>query len=169
MLYLILAAAALMVVLTAIAPRRYPVHAARPPASPSTGAMPWLTAGFATDEHGKSVDVTGKFIGDVIGVSMVEKGIPDGSIVVGPWLTAADRPTLPDDAIVVVKDRINETAKEAYCLRRVRSIGNGQVEYYEDGKGPHPPHPLGQMVARINFVIPTPQARPFFGFLGKAS
>ena len=131
--------------------------------------MPWLTAGFATDEHGKSVDVSGKFIGDVIGISMLNQRIPEGSIVVGPYLKDLERPSLTEGAIVVVKDRASDTAKEAFCLRRVRSIAGGQVEYFEDGKGAHPPHPLEQMVARINFVIPTPQARPFSSFLGRAS
>ncbi|WP_315767068.1 MULTISPECIES: hypothetical protein [unclassified Bradyrhizobium] len=157
MIYLVVGLVVAIGVARLILPIRYAVHASK------AGPLPegvraegrWLYSGFVRDEQGKSMDLTGKFIGHAAGSSMVAYGIPAGATFIGELIQADEKRTgIPHGEIIVVDGaaEFSETGFRLRCLDRITP--DGQATFLKDGFGRQPrPRPASEIYARVTHVI----------------
>lgn len=156
MIYILAALAIAFALTWWIAPKSHVVFAGLADGSDQTppGTGRWPGAGRAVDFEGEPIDVRGKFIGLVRGASMCSD-IPDGSRFIADYVSGIHDITLRPGDIVVAKefDAAVGPQRYCYCLRKIKSMKNGQVEYEETIHGIHAPHDFERVIARVSHVF----------------
>ena len=153
--------AAILLALAAIrlmAPVTYLVHAGvaddyQPSGKPSHTR--WIAAGRAANPDGTPLDLSGKFLGLVVGPSMEKRHIRDGSHFAADYIHEGWETKIKVGDIVVAKEFSEDGGPEnyCYCLRQVRSVVDGRVEYEDSIHGTHRPHAFERVVARVSYVF----------------
>lgn len=151
MLYILLPLLLTLIVLRQFLPIQWGVHAAR--ANKDVGRSRFMGAGRVIDEHGRSLSLTGKFVGKVEGGSMEAYGLKDGDTFIAEVLDDELRRQLKAGDVVVVDD-VHAGSNSGLRLRCVVAVNDGKVAFANNADGgAHKARVAEKVKARVEYVV----------------
>lgn len=137
------------------APQGFVVHAARSK-DLFVRKRRFPLASLYRDAAGQPIDLENKLIGLIKGDSGGEYGLRDGDVIIAKTLSAEEQQHLQPDQLVVIDSPLDDGTKP-YRMRKIRSVADGMVVFYDDpfAKANNQPlnsKPASDVVAKLEFV-----------------
>jgi hypothetical protein len=146
---IVLAAAAVLFVLCATAPKRYVAHAAKVKRLTVPAVSRFIPTGPIRDPDGKPVTLEGKELFLAEGHSMEANNIPAGSTCIADKLTDETRRALKPGDVVVV-DAHTDYSQSGMRLRKVVDVHKDGLVSFENTDHDRP---LSEIRARVTHVL----------------